>query len=797
MIGILYPKYLYLIIPMVLALVIILKMDFLRAKDEDFMRKERRKMKLLVLVSRIVIFTCLILALATPFTELKIQQKGLPRLTILVDNSSSMELFDTHVQELKQALEDKIPLKISYIARNTTSNLGEGILSNMEEESNMLLVSDGNNNEGISLADVFMEAASLNTTISALELEPVRPDASALVLGDSKTFTDVEYKFIVQLLKANMDKVNIKVVVDDEVLLDKETAESKIPFTKKFSAGTHKITAQITNNDHFSKNNVFYKVVRVVEKPKVLLVSEKQDPIEQFMAPLYTVEKQAQLPSDLSPYYMVAFNDVPAAKLNPRVVQLTDYLIDGNGLLFIGGFNSFDRGGYKSSLTETLLPVKVGAAEKKKGNSNIVIVIDISGASDLIFEGKKISPLDVTKALAIEVIKTLNLANRVGVVAFNDQAYEVTSLAPLYENKAQMEDKIKRLLGGGQSSFDVGLKGAYEMLKNAKGDKDIILLTDGLAYKGVQDRAAAVVDSLARLGIKVYVVGVGRDVQADFLQDLALRGNGIYFPASDSNRLTILFGEPEKIDQGKDFSLFILNPNHFITKDLQLGAIMNGYNQVIPKTAARMLVTTQAGEPALTVWNYGIGRVGTINVFQGGNLGPLFAEGNSLLLSRTINWLISDPEQKKEYLVMIDDGYVNTPFIIRVRSAMRPEAEGFDFHKSELNLYESNQFYVQTTGYNTVLDTSFAVNNEKEFEFVGLNPELSPLVESTGGKLFKPAEINQIPDFVINASKKIEVKKVYLTWPLLVLAILVFLVEIGLRKMNENLKEKKEKPGTL
>jgi len=206
MLGILYPKYLYLIIPMVLALVIILKMDFLRAKDEDFLRKERRKMKLLILVSRIIIFTCLILALATPFTELKIQQKGLPRLTILVDNSTSMELFDTKVQELKESLEGKIPLKISYIARNTTSNLGEGILSNMEEESSMLLVTDGYNNEGISLADVFMEATSLNTTISALALEPVRPDASVLVLGDSKTFTDVEYKFIVQLIKADVVK---------------------------------------------------------------------------------------------------------------------------------------------------------------------------------------------------------------------------------------------------------------------------------------------------------------------------------------------------------------------------------------------------------------------------------------------------------------------------------------------------------------------------------------------------------------------------------------------------------------
>jgi uncharacterized membrane protein len=792
MIGVLHPIYLLCIPAVALLLFIILKLDFLRSKEDDFRRKDRRKMKILLFCTRLVIISLLLAALAAPFIEIEIVKKGPPKLTLLVDQSHSMDVMGFDEKAFKASLEEKVPVQLAYIGRNMTSNLGEGILANLEEESNILVVTDGYSTQGLSLADAALRSTTLNTTISSLDLTSKHDDAGIVILGESKTFVEVDYTFEVRVTQTKDGGIPIRVKLDDAVLFEGKLTEQKKLFTQKLAGGSHVITAEITETDYFSQNNKYYKTLKVIDKPKVLLLTERQgDPIEKVLGQLYAYDAVSTLPADLEPYYAVIINDIPAKNLNPDTMLLTNYLMDANGVLVLGGFNSFDRGSYKNSLFETVLPVKVGAAEHKRGDANIVLVIDVSGASDIIFEGKRISPLDVTKALAVEVLGTLNMANRVGVVAFNDKAYQVEELAPLSTNKQQMISKVKRLTGGGQSSFDVGLKGAYEMLKNTKGDRNIIILTDGAAFVDVQDRTTAVAQSLASLGITTHVVGVGRNVDTAFLQELSQAGGGIYFPASESNRLTILFGDPEEETQGSDFSLFILNPSHFITKDVTLKATMNGYNEVVPKSAARMLVTTSSGRPAITVWNYGIGRAGTITVFTGGNLGPLLQEDNSLIISRTINWLIGDPERKQEYLVMINDGYVGDPFTIRVKSTKRPEAAGHEFFKAEENIYESEKFVVSQPGIATVLGTPFAVNNEKEYLFVGMNPDLKTITASTGGKVFKPQDLDGIVEFVTQSSKKKELKKVFFTWPFLVLAILLLLVEIFIRKRQDHHKEKK------
>ena len=101
------------------------------------------------------------------------------------------------------------------------------------------------------------------------------------------------------------------------------------------------------------------------------------------------------------------------------------------------------------------------------------------------------------------------------------------------------------------------------------------------------------------------------------------------------------------------------------------------------------------------------------------------------------------------------------------------------------------KFVITTPGVATVLNTQFAVNSEKEYLFVGMNPDLKTITASTGGKVFKPNDLDGIVEFVKQSSKKKELKKVFFTWPFLVLAILLLLVEIFIRKKQDNLKEKK------
>ncbi|MFH1400903.1 MAG: VWA domain-containing protein [Nanoarchaeota archaeon] len=785
MILFLHPEYLWLLIPSSIIILILLALDFVKVPLDKQGRRRRARSRMIVFITRTLICSALIIAAAMPIHEVEMSKETSVKLMVLVDNSTSMQLHNFDAKRITAAMGD-IPVKFATIGHNLTSNLGEGILANLEPDMNYLLVSDGFSHEGESLAQAAIEATHVNASISAIELESPFREVSVRVIGPSRTVEDVPNTFAVLLQRTipNMDHLVVR--VDDETIVDETTSQDAIVFTKALKAGAHRIEASVQADDVFAQNNIYYKTVYVTKKPKVAFYSLRPNPLDKILSELYDVERISSIPVDPSKYYAIIIDDIPSGKINDATPVLTNYLTEGNGIFVIGGFNSFERGEYKNSLFESILPVYVGSAEKKKGDANIVVVIDISLASDLVIEGKRVSPLDITKALAIDLINSLNLANKVGVVAFSADAYKVAEIAPLYEHKAQTIEKVSRLKGVGQSSFDVGLKGGFEMLKEVKGNRNIILLTDGLAYKGVQDRTANTVDALARVGVKTYVVGVGRNVQEEFLNELAYRGNGIYFPATDANRLTVLFGDPEEIEQGKDFFLFVLNPYHFITRDLEPSAFMNGFNQVIAKDAARSLITTQAGEPALTVWNYGVGRVAALTVFSGGGLGGLLDEKNSVLLSRTINWLIGDPERKETAQIIIEDTIIDMPASVLVRSDVVPTSDELQFHKIGEDLYASNTFTPTSSGFATIFGTPFAVREPEEYLDVGFNEDLKAITESTGGKLFKPSELSSIPDYLTKMPRRIEYRRVSIAWVFILLAAMVLLIEIAIRRFQEN-----------
>jgi len=78
-------------------------------------------------------------------------------LTLLIDNSTSMQLFDTSfVPGLKAELEKKIPVKVSYISTPMESDIGDGVLNNLEKDKNILLVSDGQATSGTRMIDVML-----------------------------------------------------------------------------------------------------------------------------------------------------------------------------------------------------------------------------------------------------------------------------------------------------------------------------------------------------------------------------------------------------------------------------------------------------------------------------------------------------------------------------------------------------------------------------------------------------------------------------------------------------------------
>jgi len=776
-----YPWALALIIPAIPLLLWLLRKEFITVREDVQTKEAKRRLRKIVFYTRTVLLMLLLIAFASPYvTDQKIID-GDPFVTVLIDNSTSMAVLEDVSSELVPALERKVNTEVKTVGTETVSNIGDSVLSHLQPHSSVLLVSDGSANAGASLGDVALFASKINASVNAVSLNPIRDDASVEVFGPSKILEDAEATFGVIINKVGeVGGVKLTVTVDGEVVHDKVLNSNTYQFKRKLSQGTHKIVARIDSPDFFPNNNVFYKTVKVVPKPKVLYFGRENSPLEQLLKQLYVVDGATSLPGDLSSYYAVVANDLPADRMDPLTEQLNDFVADGNGLVVFGGENAYDQGGYRNSVFETILPVQVGAPEKKEGDVLVAVVIDISGSQGAAF-GRFESTADFSKAATLDILRNVKVDTRVAVIAFNNQAYMLSEPSPVFAKK-DIANVIARLKWGGGTNIAAGLLKATSVLGAYTGSKNIVILSDGKT----QSRASALEAAkfAANSGTKIYTVGVGPTTDEEFMMQLAEISNGIYFRATEETKLKLIFGETDENEaQSGKMELVILNDNHFITAGIEPTAALYGFNQVSPKNAGRLLATTSTGEPVLTVWRLGLGRVAAYSVDDGSKwAGSLLGEANSKLIARTMNWAIGDPERKSASFIDITDTRKGEPADITIRSSSPPTAEDVVFYKIDEETY-TGSLIPEAAGFQDAAGSVFAVNYEREFGDLGVNKELENIVASTGGKMFDPSDIDDIVSHAKSKARREITARDYVREPFIILAILLFLLEIFIRRV--------------
>lgn len=785
------PWLLLLLIPLLIGLFWIMRKNFIKfVKKED--REEyvasKRWIRRAVLVLRSLVFIFLVIALATPFHMAEKTVDGDLEITLLVDRSASMEIFDkTIAGKLADDLEQFVPTTVLDIATADNSPLGDGILNNLQGGDNLLIVSDGNNNHGRDLGDVMLLAQTLGSTVSAVNLEPIKEDTSVSVFGSRTVITGSEAEFTVTVRQAGPPRrYNMKIRVDGAVLAEQTSIGSKtFTFRKLLGEGYHKVTAQIFIDDENAQNNKFLKTIHSLPKPKILFVSNKESPMLMKLREVYAVTTRGDI-GEIGDHTAVILNDMPYNQIGSDATdRLVDFVTDGGGLMVIGGQASYDRGGYKGSYFESLLPAKTGLGDAKPDRKmNIVLAIDISGSTGSGFAGAgSESKVSVQKALAIRLIQDLRDEDNVGIVAFNAEGFVISPLSKLGLKRQSITGRIASLVDDGGTYVDSGISKAEQLLLGAKGSKNIIVFSDGVTFAPGEALLRAA--GAKRGGITTYAVSVGEQSDADFMTELARAGGGIHFKPDRSQHLKIIFGDtpdPEDVD---GMNLVILNANHFITNNITLEGDVTGFNQVTPKASASNLVVTGSGNPIITVWRFGLGRVATLASDDGSKwAGVLLARENSKVLTRTINWAIGDPTRNKRSGVFAKDTYLGGSAEIIVRSSQIPSAYGVKFEKVDDDLYRGI-FIPDKTGFFTFGPAQLAVNYPKEYREVGVNPELEDLVRVTGGQMFDPSDIKGILEKTKTHAKRKEVQETPLRWPFLLGALVFFLIEIVLRRVKE------------
>jgi hypothetical protein len=397
------------------------------------------------------------------------------------------------------------------------------------------------------------------------------------------------------------------------------------------------------------------------------------------------------------------------------------------------------------------------------------MAIDISGSAE---EGMRLQ-----KSIALDALDQLGDENTVGIVAFNYQAYSVAEPEPLSENRQVLEDRIRRLQSGGATTISAGLRGSGEMLGDRQGT--VILLSDGQDEVG---EAATVANQLGSRGIRVIAIGAGRNVNERTLQRIASQSGGTYFRATETDRLRLFFGGSSRQFSGE--GLTIVNPNTFITAGVTLESSPASANDVSVRRGADFLVATGDGTPAIATWRYGLGRVTTVTAYgSDGTLDGLLQEPDSLVLTKTVNHAIGDPERKRQGVTDVADTRLGETTTVTYRGQNRPTAEGVEFRQVSTNVYQAT-VTPEERGFGEALGASYAVNHYREYDTFGATGELRSVVQTTGGRQFEPTQAAEIAAFAREESTRVRDVEQSWTWLALVLALLVYFAEVTLRRLQ-------------
>ncbi len=782
------PDILLTLIPLLIFVLWLVSKDFRRREKHEEHRDFRRSMKIFLFITRGLIFTLLILALSSPYALYQNFIKGEPAVVFLVDNSSSYDLFQrSRGQYLYDQLKQQVDIELREFGDMQKTALGDELQQSFRRGKSVLVMSDGQVTSGSSLGDAVLRAQELNTTINVVKMEPVEEDYALVIDGPSKISSGVETEFTARVTGSPFKEHVVKITIDGTESFEKRFDE-ETSFTKKFDDGYHTIKAELYESDHFKENNIYYKSVKVIKEPFVTLMSFESSPLSSLLKGVYQVRQTSTLDT-FQEDYAVIMNDIPFDAVEDDVQALQQFVSNGNGLVVVGGLSSFERGGYKESALESILPVVIAGAEKQEGGSSVVVLIDISQSFAINpYPGPQESrytegDIGVSKALAINILEGLRQEDYVGVIAFDTAAYVISDLDVLFKKDLNiLEDKIASLQPAiaGQTLSSGGITEALDLLIKGPGGKNIILITDGQIQK--RDEFLSAAEFAGNQGVTIYTIGVGEQTNEHVLQQVAEMTGGQYFAATQKNKLKLLFGagEPGQADEG--YAVVLKDRTHFITKDLTIGANIYGFNQAVPKASAQLLAMTHQGDPLLVSWRYGLGRVVTILTDDGKIFaGELLEKKNSKLLLRALSWAAGDPERKSTTFITIPDGRVGEKIEVLYRGDQPPQGTT-TFTKIEENLYRG-YLEAKTAGFHTFWQATYAVNEPAEYEHIGFNPELEQLARQTGGKVFTGDDLQDMTATLKGQSQDVVLEKWQYQQPFVLAALLIFLLEICIRRI--------------
>lgn len=390
--------------------------------------------------------------------------------------------------------------------------------------------------------------------------------------------------------------------------------------------GFHTYSAQVVapaGVDTRSENNRYSAYSLVLGKPRVLIVEGKAGEAEALRAAIApSVDSDLVPPSSmptgvagLAGYDGIVLVNVPASSLTKTGMEALQVVVRdlGKGLLVVGGDESYAAGGYFRTPLEDMLPVDLNLPSKLDIPSvGMVLVIDRSGSMDVghVLNGVGVTKLSLAKEAAYQAVAQLSERDYVGVIGFDSAATWAVELQPLGD-PTRFHDRIQGMSIGGGTNIYSGLQPAVQALVASKArSKHIVVLTDGVSEGGDYE---GLLKQMEANNITLSSVAVGSDADEAFLQNLATAGKGRFYSTEKGDALPQIFAHESHIAARSyliehPFAPARTSPSAILDG---LGGLpeLQGYVGTSPKPTGQIALVSDAGDPVLAQWQYGLGRV--------------------------------------------------------------------------------------------------------------------------------------------------------------------------------------------
>ncbi len=175
----------------------------------------------------------------------------------------------------------------------------------------------------------------------------------------------------------------------------------------------------------------------------------------------------------------------------------------------------------------------------KRPSLNLGLVIDRSSSMSVK------DRLVYAKASARQILQDLLPSDRISITTF-DRTVQTLVPSTLVMDKMGIIEAIQSIQTGKWTNLHAGwVEGGNQVHQHLYPGmmNRIILLSDGWASAGVRNLAEIIADvqGMAQSGISTTTVGVGNDYNEDWLQAMAVRGDGNYYYVNSPDRLPTVF----------------------------------------------------------------------------------------------------------------------------------------------------------------------------------------------------------------------------------------------------------------